>query len=145
MSSPRRIFLSHSSSDTPAAVRLAKALESKGFEVWYSGKMAQVGSRWQAKLRTELSTADTFILYISPDYLQSDWSRFEAGAALGSTLASPHARLVPVVLPDLKPRDLPQEFRQFQTIRATGREPAKIADQLVALLATDKLNVNFEV
>jgi hypothetical protein len=119
-------------------VRLAKALEAKGFDVSYSGKLLQQGSSWEAQLRSQLKHADALILYVSPRYLESDWSRFEAGAAVGRTIAEPNARLVPVVMPDLKPRDLPQEFRQYQSVRARGAQPNEIADQVVAILAADK-------
>ena len=77
----KRIFLSHAMADRETARRVQNAFSRHaGVRVFASGMLSS-SSNWRAKLKAELINSSVFIVLLSPKTLESDWVKWEIGAA----------------------------------------------------------------
>src|SRR4051812_28464782 len=102
------IFISYKSKDVDRIARLARALESSGFSVWWDRRLPG-GENWHAQIRTALDQARCVIVAwthasVGP---AGDFVRDEARAAKQQGL------LVPVKLDRVSP---PLGFGEIQAI-----------------------------
>src|SRR4051812_50123460 len=101
------IFISYASVDRPLVRRLADALETRGWSVWWDHHNLRGGQHFDLIIEEAISTARAVIVVWSPDSTKSNWVRAEAAQALEEN------KLVPVQIDGAV---LPLRFRHIRTI-----------------------------
>ena len=104
-------------------------MSGAGFPVWDPEQEILPGSEWTSPLRKALDSASAFIVFISPEAMQSPWISREIEYAL----AAKHlrGRLIPVVVRPTK--DAPWILQSLRSVRYEG--PSKTGQQIVELLS----------
>src|SRR5829696_5832663 len=100
------VFLSYAHGDQSRARKLAAALESSGYTVWWDA-LIEGGTRYAKSIDDALQKADVVIVLWSKRSVESDWVRDEAAQGRD------RHRLVPLSLDGTLP---PLGFRQYQMI-----------------------------
>ena len=121
------VFLSYTSADRDWARRFASALREAGIGVWFDEWEIAVGEPTSDAFEHALRESDTVVTLLSASSVASAGVNFEIGAALGL-----RKRLIPVVLPDLSPHDLPGVIRSRRFIAEATPESA--AQEVAAAL-----------
>ena len=104
------MFLSYSRADKAQAVRLAKALQGAGLDVWWD-TLIEGGAEFAKTIEAAINTSDAVVVAWSQASVASDWVLDEA--AKGRELH----KLVPVSLDGTEP---PMGFRRYHSIDLTG-------------------------
>jgi TIR domain len=99
------IFISYAREDLDRARRLASALESRGWSVWWDRRIV-AGQTFDQAIERELESARSVVVLWSKDSIESEWTKNEATAAAERNV------LVPALLDDVR---IPLEFRRKQT------------------------------
>ena len=99
------VFVSHNSSDKPAARALCKALESRGIRPWLDEQQLVPGQPWQEALEDAVETASAVAVLVGADGL-GPWEVMEMRAALTESVRK-GLPVIPVLLPDA-PRATPK-------------------------------------
>jgi len=99
------VFISYASEDRERARKLAKALEARGWSVWWDRKII-AGQTFDQVIEREIETAKSIVVLWSNHSITSEWVKNEA------TAASERGVLVPALIDKVKP---PLEFRRKQT------------------------------
>src|SRR4029077_7612201 len=99
------VFLSYASEDRERARKLARALEARGWSVWWDRKI-RAGQSFDQAIEHELETAKSIIVLWSKNSVSSEWGKNEAA------VAAERGVLVPGLIDYVK---LPLEFRRKQT------------------------------
>lgn len=120
------VFLSYSRLDRPAAEALSKALETRGWSVWWDRKIS-AGAAFDKTIERELESATCIIVLWSKSSIDSEWVRNEAAAAVERNA------LIPAQIEDVRP---PIEFRRKQTIDLS-RWDRTSADPILSVLLDD--------
>jgi hypothetical protein len=100
------VFLSYARADQARAGLLAKALEARGFDVWWDA-LIEGGAAFAKRIESALDDADAVIVAWSRSSVASDWVLDEA------TRGRDERKLVPVSLDGTVP---PIGFRQYQSV-----------------------------
>jgi TolB-like protein/Tfp pilus assembly protein PilF len=100
------VFLSYSRADKAQAVRLAKALQGAGLDVWWD-TLVEGGAEFAKTIEAAINTCDAVVVAWSQASVASDWVLDEA--ARGRDLR----KLVPVSLDGTEP---PMGFRRYHSI-----------------------------
>lgn len=85
----------------------------QGVEVFHADPDIAGGERWNEKLRRELEASHFGILFVTQTNIDTPWILFEAGAL--SKIDD--ARIVPVLIGDLRKSQLSDPLAQFKAIR----------------------------
>jgi hypothetical protein len=104
------VFLSYSRADKAQAVRLARALQGAGLDVWWD-TLIEGGAEFAKTIEAAINTCDAVVVAWSHTSVSSDWVLDEA--ARGRELH----KLVPVSLDGTEP---PMGFRRYHSIDLTG-------------------------
>jgi hypothetical protein len=96
------VFVSYAREDLDFARRLVEALKAKNISVWYDQGDLRLGDNILRSIEDGLEHSDFFLLLISPDYLNKQWTQFETGVALGRRGKS---RILPIFLKHFKPQE----------------------------------------
>jgi TolB-like protein/Tfp pilus assembly protein PilF len=104
------VFLSYSRADKAQAVRLAKALQGAGLDVWWD-TLIEGGAEFAKTIEAAINTCDAVVVAWSQASVSSDWVLDEA--ARGRELH----KLVPVSLDGTEP---PMGFRRYHSIDLAG-------------------------
>jgi hypothetical protein len=83
---PKQVFVSHASSDRPAADVFVEDLRRRfgnALKVFQSSdpESLRPGQKWRDQLENHLFAADAVVLLCTPDSLRRPWVAFEVGAA----------------------------------------------------------------
>jgi TolB-like protein len=100
------VFLSYARADQARAELLAKALEARGFDVWWDA-LIEGGAAFAKRIESALDDADAVIVAWSRSSVASDWVLDEAARGRDER------KLVPVSLDGTVP---PIGFRQYQSV-----------------------------
>ncbi len=119
------IFLSYARLDRPRVAKIADALKTAGFDVWWDTAI-EAGASFAADIERELYAADVVIVIWSEASVASNWVLDEAGAGRD------RGRLLPVQIDATTP---PLGFRQLQAIDLSGWK-GRGADPRFAALAS---------
>jgi hypothetical protein len=76
------VFLSHASADRECMRRLRSILSEVPHLRVFTTETLSAGENWLAKLKSEISRSDVFVVILSPSSVHSEWVLFELGAAL---------------------------------------------------------------
>ena len=98
------IFISYSREDRLAAQRLAEALKSNGWSVWWDPDISP-GEIWDELIERELANVSCVVVLWSATSVNKQWVKAEA------TEAQARGILVPALIENVKP---PLAFRQIQ-------------------------------
>jgi hypothetical protein len=99
------VFISYASEDRDRAGKLASALTTLGWSVWWDRKII-TGQTFDQAIERELEAAKSVVVLWSIRSVESEWVKNEA------SLASERGVLVPALIDSVK---LPLEFRRKQT------------------------------
>lgn len=129
-----RIFVSYSRKDRAITDELVILLESHGYDVLFDREDLFPGERFEPRLRSLISDADTIVVVVSSDWLGSEWCRkeYEIAHGLGR-------RVLPFVVAPVDPARMPGDMGQVQFIHihGEGRSFALGVADLVIALRTD--------
>ena len=101
------IFLSYANEDGERAHRLAKALEDRGFTVWWDREIPP-GKTFDQVIEAELNAARCVVVLWSQYSIRSRWVKTEAAAAAERDC------LVPILIDEVP---IPFEFKRIQAAR----------------------------
>lgn len=103
-----RVFLSHLAKEQVFAQELQQALKWYGISGFVAHNDIQPTAEWEEEIRIALSTCDSLVALLHPDFHLSDWTDQEIGFAMG--------RSVPVfaVSFDHEPYGFIQRFQAFK-------------------------------
>ncbi|WP_420128046.1 toll/interleukin-1 receptor domain-containing protein [Longimicrobium sp.] len=124
MAEPTKVFVSYAQPDRSFAEALVFELDRAGVDVW-SDRELRFGQVWEEQVSAALAEAKVFVLVVSPDYLTSNWSMVEMGAALAR--AREGATLVPVIA---APVALPAALSEYLALDAAVMSSAEIANRI---------------
>ena len=88
------VFISHASTDSELAQRVANALRGAGFGVWDETQILP-GENWGEKLAQALQESDAMVVLLTPDAVRSPNINHDVGYALGKS--NYRGRLIPVL------------------------------------------------
>lgn len=119
------IFLSYNEKDREAARRVAAALESVGWSVWWDRRIP-AGETWRGVLQRALENMRCMIVLWSSKSIESEWVCEEAseGRAQG--------KLVPVMIEAVRP---PAGFREIQAADLTNWDGSREFEGMRLLIA----------
>ena len=109
---PLRLFISYARADRDEVERLAAALESAGFSVWWDADL-EGGHHFSAEIARQLEAADAVVVIWSEASISSHWVLDEAMSGRD------RGCLIPVRYDDTMP---PLGFRQIQIIEMEDGE-----------------------
>lgn len=107
-----RLFLSHSTKDAAFVRKLAGELEANGIKPWLCEGDVEYGDNFVAKIEEGLK-CDLVLLVLSPDAVQSVWTRVEWTSALGREVAESRIRLGVLLLRECEVPELVRTKHQF--------------------------------
>src|ERR1700722_15211583 len=99
-----KLFLAHSTKDAAFVRELAAELEANGTEPWLCEGDVEHNDNFVAKIEEGLKTCDLLLLVLSPDAVQSVWTREEWTSALARQVAESRTRLGVLLLRDCQSR-----------------------------------------
>jgi len=119
------IFLSYASADRPIVRRLADALETRGWSVWWDNRSLRGGQHFDRIIEEAIFTAKVVIVVWSKISVESGWVRDEA------LLALEEEKLIPLRIDEVR---LPLRFKNIHTVDLvswTGETEAEPFERLV--------------
>jgi len=124
---PTTVFISYSAKDRPWVAEFTRTLREAGVQTLFDVADVPLGEPWQEHLESALRSSRTLILILTPTSVASPWTLFELGAAIGD-----HKRIIPVVVGDLDPADVPQILRRYQFLTEASPKEAgrRVAETL---------------
>lgn len=105
-----KLFLSYARGDAATAVRLARALQRSGHDVWWDRDLAG-GASFGSEIERQLSECDVVVVLWSLASSQSSWVRDEAAVGRDA------GKLLPISVDGTEP---PIGFRQFHALDLQG-------------------------
>lgn len=105
------LFISYSRKDISFARRLFNGLEQAGTDIWIDWEDIPPGEDWLKKIFQAIEEADNFLFVISRKSMASKTCSRELEHAREN-----NKRLIPVVLEDINPAELPQYLRALNWI-----------------------------
>jgi TolB-like protein len=142
--SKKAVFLSYTSQDADAALRICESFREAGIEVWLDQSELRGGDAWDAAIRKQIKTCNLFIPIISANasaraegYFRLEW---KLAVDRSHLIAAERAFIVPVVIDETRDDEalVPDKFREVQWTRCpAGEAPAKFVERVVHLLSPD--------
>jgi hypothetical protein len=121
------IFISYASLDRSTVRGLAKALETRGWSVWWDQQSLHPGQRFERIIEEAILSARVVIVVRSQISIQSDWVRDEAALAMNE------GKLVPLRIDNAV---LPFRFRNIHTLDFSSWTGQTEAEPFPKLLET---------
>lgn len=121
-----RVFLSHAWADRELALRVQRAVQEHGHDVFIDIDVLQYGTEWGVAMMGALLSADGVIALLTEKSLRSQFVLAETGAALANRRKDPNKFLIPLLLNGLQLPDLvrhlmiakidPSDDEQFKAV-----------------------------
>jgi hypothetical protein len=128
-----RVFVSYSSADTAWVRRwLVPGLERRGVSVVVDYRDFDIGAPVLTNIERGVSEADRTLLVVSPDWVRSEWTAFEALLAQSSDPAGVRSRMIPIMFREcsLPSRIAMFTYADFRLASNRTRELGRVIDQL---------------
>jgi GTPase SAR1 family protein len=111
------VFLCHNSKDKDEIRRVAAKLRDEGVLAWFDEQSMLAGDRYPRTLENAIDRAPVIAVFLGPHDL-GPWQDIEYQAALQRSLDSreSYVRLIPVLLPGAKEREMPVFLRAVHRI-----------------------------
>ncbi|MCL4862721.1 MAG: CHAT domain-containing protein, partial [Caldilineaceae bacterium] len=130
------IFISHATADDAFVRDLRLALEGLGHAVWVDSRNLRGGDLLAAEIEAAIRAASGFVAVLSPQTVNSPWVKREIDLALATQAErGPAYRLLPLLLPGVKPAALGMWFSREPVAVPVELAPGKLAEALPAILA----------
>ena len=115
-------FISVTDEEAEAAIVLKGLLELfPAFSPCFVGKTSIIaGDHWLTKIKTALSSVRLVLVLFSEESFTHHWLHLECGAAL-----SRHLPLIALTFKGLVPSDLPEPYRQYQSVDMNTEDGAR--------------------
>lgn len=117
------IFISYAKEDKAGAAALAKALETKGWSVWWDRNIPP-GKTFSQVIEAAIVEAKCVLVLWSNDSIKSDWVQNEASEGVRRKI------LVPALIDDVT---IPFEFRRVQAADLIDWKPGSTHDGFTIL------------
>ena len=138
----KAVFLSYSSEDAEAALRICTGLRQAGIEVWFDQSELRGGDAWDASIRRQIKTCALFVPVISRNthargegYFRLEW---KLAVDRSHLMAGNLPFLLPVAIDDIPNTDerVPERFSEVQWTRLPdGVVSAAFSERVKRLLA----------
>jgi len=130
------IFISHATTDDDFVRDLRLALEGLGHAVWVDSRNLRGGDVLAEEIENAIRDASSFIAVLSPQTVNSPWVKKEIDLALAVQDERPDDyRLLPLLLPGMKPAALGMWFDREPLAVPVELAPGKLAEALPDILA----------
>jgi WD40 repeat protein len=128
------VFVSYSRSDLERAQTIIKALEERGLRCTIDTRDLPYGEKWQGELKDFIRAADSVLFLVSPRSIASQWCKWEL-----AQVASQSKRLVPAVIENVPPEELPPEISEVHLFPLTDDlDINERAEALAKVLLSDR-------
>jgi TolB-like protein len=145
--SQHAVFLSYTSADAEAALRISETLQAAGIEVWLDRSELRGGDAWDAAIRKQIKACALFMPVISSNtsaraegYFRLEW---KLAVDRSHLMADERKFILPVVIDETRDRDalVPDKFRDVQwTHAAEGRVTPELVARVATLLLPDAIS-----
>ena len=110
MDNPRRIFVSHASSEKDLARDVARQLDAMGFEAWLDEAELVAAAEFPKRLTEALAASTHLLVVLTAQWLRRHWTRREL--EVFSALHPDRAKRIVALLPEpIDPENLPESLR----------------------------------
>ncbi|HAX86908.1 MAG TPA: type IV secretion protein Rhs [Cyanobacteria bacterium UBA11370] len=131
-----QVFLSYADKDRETMEKIRNSLRRESITVWTNKTDIQTGEAFEEAIKRGIEQADNLIYLLSPDAINSDYCQQELDLAV-----SLHKRIIPVLVQETSPEQIPNMLRQLQYIDLTDnvKEDDYLLDesQLLKILHED--------
>jgi tetratricopeptide (TPR) repeat protein len=132
---PYDVFLSHAASDTEVARALAFRLRDAGMRVFFDADSIRPGDEVGRVLNEAVGSAALTVVLIGPMAGSSRWMSLEVSSAAALARAG-QSLLIPVLVGDVSPAQVPDTLRSFPAMRAAVAEDLEqVVDAITRALA----------
>jgi hypothetical protein len=128
------IFLCHASEDKAIVEPIQLALASAGCEVFYDEQSLPPGGDYQARIRAAVNNCDLFVFIASSASIVAGKFTLTELKFARERWPSPINRVLPVVIDELKPRDLPNYLQAATVLTVSGSAAAEVRDAVESML-----------
>ncbi|MBF0133055.1 MAG: toll/interleukin-1 receptor domain-containing protein [Magnetococcales bacterium] len=118
------VFISYSSQDRKFAHTLAERLLADGLKIWFDEWVLKPGDPISVAVEDGLEKSRILLAILSPQFLHSEWTKVERGAAMFRDPANRTRRFIPVLYQDCKLPDMLAQYKQID-LRANAPEEYK--------------------
>jgi small GTP-binding protein len=122
------VFLSHSSKDKPAVLKLAKRLKKDGLRVWLDDWEIKPGAMIGLKIEKGLEQSRALILVMSANAFASEWVTLERHTVLFRDPTNERRRFIPLRLDNAEMPDTLKQFAYVDWRQKSGEEYAKLLE-----------------
>lgn len=129
------IFISHAHDDADFVRDLRVQLESLGLETWVDCRELVAGNKLATEIERAIDRACHLLVVISPSTVNSNWVRKEINYALAKQKQNPEFRIIPLLLPGIKPAALSNWFDEEPLAVPLEIKPAGLLEAMPAILA----------
>lgn len=121
-----KVFISYAQQDRDYARTLSKRLVEAGVTVVDPMNDLAAGENWFLEIGKALKEADSMVVIISPDFVESPWIRSQLQYALGSR--NYEHRVISVILKPTK--NIPWILRELPQVEA-DRDGRRVASRII--------------
>ena len=95
-----KVFISYSQEDKMFVLRLSNALMEAGIETWVDEFELRVGDNLIEKINQGIQKCDFIIAVLSPNFINSQWTRLELNAFVAREVSENVSTIIPVLIED---------------------------------------------
>ena len=109
-----QVFISYAEEDRVTMEKIRNSLRRESITVWTNKTDIQTGEAFEEAIKRGIEQADNVVYLLSADSVTSDFCKQELNLAL-----SLNKRIIPVLVRETNPNDVPSELRSLQYIDLT--------------------------
>lgn len=126
------IFISHASEDKEIVEPLVQVLKANSINCWYDKEDIAWGDSIVGKVSDGLVTSKYVIFIITRTFLAKKWTHIELNTTLNMQITSGEKKVLPIVVGDIQPYELPPLLQDKKYIQWSHKE--EIVDELKRIL-----------
>ena len=121
-------FISYASEDKKEAKRLKDALTRRGRISWFDDDL-DLGAHIGKEVKAGMKASKQALLLLSPSFVDSAWTGFEAWLNLFGDPLNESRRIIPILLDKC---EIPDEIEALKHADATGGITEDLVDSIIA-------------